>query len=217
MRRHVLALALLLAGLLALPFARSWNLLLPGLALAAAAAWRAGSRPGRDRALWSGILLFALFSLGGQLLLGGRGGLAGLGEPAEAAGRLAAGTRAAVKAAIALLSLGAFTRLVPPVEAVESVARLFPGRRSGSRRGGLEIALVLALRLVPLLDEEWTRLDRARRAREPRARGAGPRLARLRDAASAFPAYLGTVLRHAEQVTLALEARGADDPAPAGV
>jgi energy-coupling factor transport system permease protein len=124
-----------------------------------------------------------------------------------AAGRALASARATLRAMTALLLLGTFTLTTSPEKLVEELSFLRQRRHGHFRPGGFLLAVLIALRLVPLLAEEMVRLRRARVARGAQF-DRGGRRQRLADLRDLYAGYLAALLRRIDDMTRALEARG---------
>ena len=162
------------------------------------------------RNLFVTLLWFGLVTLAAHLVLGGS---AGIGIPTawgELISRVSHAARAWLRAVVAIGLLTGLTISTAPVEAAEALAGLFLTRKRGGRpgrRGSLVLTMVLVFRFYPLLAEEVLRLRRAREARGARLVGGGWRNS-IREWGAVFTAFLGQTLRRADEVALALEARG---------
>jgi energy-coupling factor transporter transmembrane protein EcfT len=175
--------------------------------VAAVAAWAAGA--GMPRAGWWRTLLIssALALVLNAYLLAGRplGGPVLFGVAPSLEG-LKQGALLALRLFGAALAIHGLRAAWPGERAADEIAsRLLPLERLGLPVRRARAMVGLALRFLPLLSEEWRRVNaiQALRAGSP-PRGIAERLVRMR--AVAMPALVGA-LERADQLALALEAR----------
>jgi energy-coupling factor transporter transmembrane protein EcfT len=110
----------------------------------------------------------------------------------------------------AALVIGAavLTMTTLPSDLVGGIERLLrPLGRVGIPSQEIAVMIALAFRFVPLLTEEYDRLRTAQMARGADFTTGGVRL-RMRAAASLAVTLLLSAFRHADELTLAMEARG---------
>jgi energy-coupling factor transporter transmembrane protein EcfT len=110
----------------------------------------------------------------------------------------------------AALVIGAavLTMTTLPSDLVGGIERLLrPLGRVGIPSQEIAVMIALAFRFVPLLTEEYNRLRTAQMARGADFTTGGVRL-RMRAAASLAVTLLLSAFRHADELTLAMEARG---------
>jgi energy-coupling factor transport system permease protein len=187
-----------------------------GACAAFTAAWLVAARPPLG-ALWRGnrvlaYLVVATFALGVLLgpvpAPGQRPGVEWrIGPLLVSSLALSAALAAAVRLGLLVLQAALVTATTAPLDLVAGMERLLrPFRRIGVPAHELALMTGLALRFIPVLAEEAQRIAAAQAARGADLQSPGR--ARLRALVALVVPLLLSVFRRADQLALAMEARG---------